>query len=171
MADARKGRKAFQALFPNIEANDQIIASLAVLTKRRQFTAWIRDMWRLWSDLTKGEITVLIELFPAFAQRWTMTDANEQIMAAIIELQSMLQSGQVVIGTPVQGEPVKIRGSDVVLPPPVFEDDDLVVIRKDTSAGSTAAANFLNSMLGIQDIKEAENTQTRPMNAIRTTSR
>jgi hypothetical protein len=77
------------------------------------------------------------------------------------EIKAQLASGQVVFGTPLQGEPVKIRGSDVALPAPIFEDDDVVLIRKDNAAGATAAANFLKSVIGIQDIESAPNEQTR----------
>lgn len=100
-------------------------------------------------------------------QKKVETSENSELLTKFNRFLALVEAGQLVVGKPVQGEPVQIRGSDIALPPPVFEDEDVIVIKRDKSAGEASAMNFLNSMLGIQDVEEAENTtQTRPMRAI-----
>ncbi len=138
----------------------EIAESLEFAKRRREYTGIIRDGIRLILSLRQGHTDVLFELFP-----WLKNELSQPVTTIISASQDnglqgqlqrleqlILQQGSVPIDTPMQAQPTNNNGPKALSVPqfsiPDPDDDDTVVLKQDTSTNS--AANFINSMLNLQ---------------------
>lgn len=133
---------------------NQIAEQIDTLKQERAFAKVVRDGIRLVSDLRKGKVDVLLELFPwiedYFAYQKSMGGGSYlalQEQLARLE-QKLLQEGAKPIDRPgpelVGPKPMQVP--KVVVP--TFDDDDdlTFTVKKSVSTGNQAAHNFLNSL-------------------------
>lgn len=89
-----------------------LIDDIDQLKTRRQFTQTIRDGLRLMIDLRRGNVGVLLELFPDIADRLTAQQqaAPADLMAKLTRIESALGSVQIA---PNADKPRKLDAPDV----------------------------------------------------------
>lgn len=132
------------------------------LKRRRLFTRTIRDGIRLICDLRRGNLDVLLELFPELKHRLQplkpVISSEESLRLQLERLEQLLLSGTgdtrliPTVGQPAGGLK-SIDGAGAALPPPIDDnDDDLPALVRPVAtagAGKTANRNFLNSMMNL----------------------
>jgi hypothetical protein len=148
-------RKEFKFwLYHDLLEDQQLMDYIAYLRKTRQFAKTLRNGLRLMWSLGEGDLSVLFELFPSLRSQF-MPDADDLIEQFRLML---LQNQPATPEFPkmealAMGNPKPLPAPS--LPMPTFEDEDTIVIRHDTTAGVSAAANFLDAAFGFQERKDA----------------
>ena len=136
--------------------NDEVV----YLKKRRSFAATIRDGIRLMADLRRGNLDVLLELFP-----WVRAEIAEDTLSRVggnggetAAIQRQLQALEKLLMSQNNGAlmaPVASQAGPkpmnvVKMPAPVDDDlDGLLVVSKAKDIGGSAAT-FLNSAFSLQ---------------------
>ena len=129
------------------------------LKRNRLFSKTIRDGIRLIMDLRKGNLDVLVELFPQFKSRICDENTNragddDDLHAKIDRLESMMlqqvEPGGMLMSArkSAAGGPKKIGLGSLDAPRIDDDDEDTLVIKKDTS--THASENFLRAMFALQ---------------------
>jgi hypothetical protein len=117
--------------------------------QRRQLTM-IRNGIRLMWALENDDLSILFELFPNLKGRFlgNADDLLEQFRQMLLQHQPATPEIYGIAGVPA-GNPKPLPAPKVAMP--TFDDEDTIIIRRDTSAGVSAAANFLDAAFGIQE--------------------
>jgi hypothetical protein len=148
MARRYRPRKLFKFwLYRDLIEDTRLIEYIDYLHKTRQFATMVRSGLRLMWTLGEGDLSVLFELFPGLQSR--LQPNNDELIA---QFRQMLQAQSIVVQAP-SIPPALTTGAAIAAPPliaPTFDDGDTIVIRRDATAGSAAAANFLDSVFGLQ---------------------
>lgn len=134
------------------KADEYHIAELIDELKRGgAFSKAIRDGLRLIADLWRGNLDVLLTLFPwvedAFYERFAaqQPDTDDALQQRLDSLEKLLlQQGNVPLETAVSGPKPLAKG----VPKSDTPDDDLLVMRKAQSDGSSSR-NFLDSAFSL----------------------
>ncbi len=121
----------------------------------RKFTGLIRDGIRLVWDLRKGNVDVLLELFPWVKEALTQKE-QPGIQDGFMRLEQLiLQHNAIPADMSAQPQTVnqfapKALSVPQFLSPSLDDEDefDTVILKKDTSTNS--ATNFINSMFNLQ---------------------
>ena len=137
----------------NKQDEHELAEIIANLKQGRAFSQAVRDGIRLVADLWKGNLDVLLELFPGveeafyeqFQQQQPVQDVSLQEQLARLE-SLLLQQGNTPVATTNSGPKLlnvpKVAG-------PQFEDDDALIVMKKAKGDGSSAANFLNSALNL----------------------
>jgi hypothetical protein len=117
-------------------------------SKRRQLTM-IRNGIRLMWALENDDLAVLFELFPSLKGRFLgkADDLIEQFRQMLLQNQPTTPEIYGIAGVPT-GNPKPLPAPKLAMP--TLDDEDTIVIRRDTSSGVSATANFLDAAFGIQ---------------------
>jgi hypothetical protein len=129
------------------------------LKRNRLFSKTIRDGIRLIMDLRRGNLDVLLELFPQFKSRICDENASggggdNDLHTKIDRLESMMlqqaEPGGILMSARqnATGGPKKIGLGALDAPRIDDDDEDTLVVRKDTS--THASENFLRAMMALQ---------------------
>ncbi|MCB9454218.1 MAG: hypothetical protein H6672_22520 [Anaerolineaceae bacterium] len=118
----------------------ELAAAITDLKKNRSYTAAVRDGLRLILDLRAGKLDVLIELFP-----WIKDAIKPQTATQEDDLKRELVALR---------EAVMARGGGGYSTPPrrLVSDAEMPDVVMKPKTGTDAAANFLASLKGLQNL-------------------
>lgn len=127
---------------------------------KRSFTDTVRDGLRLMSSLRKGEVGVLLELFPDIRQLLQLPSVPstggggelrklesklDAIQTALLQQQAPAGLLMAAKDTGGAGNAKSLTAKTLAMPT-FDDDDDLIVATKRKSDGGQSATNFLNAL-------------------------
>ena len=117
-------------------------------TERRAVTT-IRNGIKLMWALENDDLSVLFDLFPNLKGRFVpeSTDLLEEFRRMLLQQQRAIP--EIPTLAPVSnGGPKPLPAPQIAMP--TFDDEDTIVMRRDTNAGASSAASFLDAAFGFQ---------------------
>jgi len=138
---AKSYRKMYRFWLDIGKRDERALASdIAELKRSRAFSQTIRDGIRLICDLRRGNVGVLLELFPHVAERLTAQQdaAPADLMAKLTRIEAALGS--------VQVQPNAMRPP--TLDAPDLDDSAFIAVDTPTKDGSSAVDNLLAAFDG-----------------------
>jgi hypothetical protein len=143
-------RKEFKFwLYHDILQDSRLMEYIDYLRKTHQFAKTVRSGLRLMWALGEGDLSVLFELFPAYRSQFVPSgdDLIEQFRQMLLQNQPTTPEIYGIERVPT-GNPKPLPAPKIAMP--TLDDEDTIVIRRDTSSGVSATANFLDAAFGIQ---------------------